>query len=704
MRFLTRLKNTLQYRDIKGLFVYVSLSVLLLYISFIHPIVFVLFIAYLIFLYKKFRILFYYSLIISVVFLIIYFIHYISYTTYFFDGSIKGVVDSKGDNYIIIKERMHYIKIYTNKVSEFKIGDKIIAYGKEKITADRSVEYTFSYTRYKVRKRIYSEANLTSYNYIKHTISLTSLKGIIIDYIDTKFNTFGGIYIKELVLGINVFDDEVSKEISNLGIIYLFAISGLHIEILSSLITKTLDKLNVPKEIVTILDAIILILYSLITTLSISILRVVIMKVIKNTASLFYIDVPKLDILSYSLLICLLINPFEILSIGFYLTFLSCGIMYLKDNTKFFSTTIIILSFNIPIILYFNHQISLFIVIYSLLFGYIFSYFFIPFTYLTFIFYPLSFIYEGLSSFLARMINISNDLNFTINYSIVNPIMLMLIVFILFKLYKELGDKKKLKFNIGLIVGFIILNYLVGSFSLFPKVKIVDVGQGDSAILHHLFSVAIIDTGEKDDYDTTIKYLKSQNIHTLKYVLISHEDSDHYGEYFDISNNFNVKNFYMYENGLDLRMGSFKIKSYSNPYSTSENDRSMCLYIKVYGQSYFFSGDIEKEGEQYITSLNLDSVTYLKIPHHGSKTSSSYELLEMLKPKVSLIACGLNNKYGHPDKEVLNRLNKYSKDIYRTDLQGSINITHLPFISFIRTYKTSYLIPFDFMKGLKLIN
>ena len=704
MQFITRLKNTLQYKDIRGLIVYISLSVLLLYISFIHPILFTLFIAYLIFLYKKYRILFYYSLIISILFLVIYFIHYISYTTYFYDGSIKGVVNSKGENYIIIKERLHYIKFYTNKVSEFKIGDKIIAYGKEKITNDRSVEYTFSYTRYKVRKRIYSEANLTSYNYIKHTFSLTSLKGFIIDYIDTKFDTLGSIYIKELVLGINVFDDEVSKEISNLGIIYLFAISGLHIEILSSLVTKVLDKLNVPKEIISVSEIIILILYSLITTLSISILRVVIMKAIKNITSLFYLDIPKLDILSYSLLICLMFNPFEILSIGFYLTFLSCGIMYLKDETNFFITTIIILSFNIPIILYFNHQISLFIVIYSLLFGYLFSYFFIPFTYLTFIFFPFSFIYEGLSSFLARMISVSNDLNFSINYSVVNPIMLILIMVLLFKLYKELEDKKKLKINIGLIIGFIILNYLVGSFSLFPKVKVMDVGQGDSIILHHLFSVAIIDTGEKDDYDTTIKYLKSQNIHTLKYVFISHEDSDHYGEYFDISNNFKVKHFYMYNNGLDLRMGAFKIKSYSCSSATSENDRSMCLYIKVYGQSYFFSGDIEKEGEEYITSLNLDKVTYLKVPHHGSKTSSSYELLEMLKPRVSLVSCGFNNKYGHPDKEVLNRLSIYSKDIYRTDLQGSINITHFPFISLIRTYKTSYLIPFDFMKGLKLIN
>ncbi len=704
MQFITRLRNILQFEDIKGLFVYISLSVLLLYISFIHPIIFVLFIAYLIFLYKKYRIIFYYSLVISVVFLIIYFIHYISYTNYFFDGSIKGVVDTKGENYIILKERMHYIKFYTNKVSEFKIGDKIIAYGKEKITNDRSVEYTFSYTRYKVRKRIYSEANLTSFDYIKHTISLTSLKGLIIDYIEKKFDTFGSIYIKELVLGINVFDDELSKEISNLGIIYLFAISGLHIEILSSIITKVLDKLNVPKEIVVILDSIILILYSLITTLSISILRVVIMKTIKNSSSLFYLNIPKLDILSYSLLICLMINPFEILSIGFYLTFLSCGIMYLKDNTNFFLTTLIILSFNIPIILYYNHQISLFIVIYSILFGYIFSYFFIPFTYLTFIFFPLSFIYEGLSSFLARMISISNDLNFTVNYSIVNPIMLILIMVLLFKLYKELSDKKKLKINMYLILSFIVFNYLVGSFSLFPRVKIVDVGQGDSMVLHHLFSVAIIDTGEKDDYDTTITYLKSQNIHTLKYVFISHEDSDHYGEYFDISSNYKIKNFYMYEDGLDLRMGAFKIKSYSYSSALSENDRSMCLYIKVYGQSYFFSGDIEKEGEEYISSLNLDEVTYLKVPHHGSKTSSSYDLLEMLKPKVSLISCGLNNKYGHPDKEALSRISKYSKDIYRTDLYGSINITHFPSISLIKTYKSSYLIPFDFMKGLKLIN
>ena len=702
MLSLNRLKNISQYKEVRGLFIYISLSVILLYISLIHPLIFIILIVYLIFLYKKHKILFIYSIIISLIFLIIYFIHFFFYNGYFYDGLTKGIVDFKGDNYIILKERLHYIKLYTSNVDDFKIGDKIIAYGKEKITSERNVEYVFSYTRYKIRKKIYAEANLISYDYIKKSISLITLKGKIIDFIDNHFNDIGSIYIKELVLGIYSFSDDINTGINNLGIIYLFAISGLHIEILSSIITKLLDKLNVPKEIIYIIETIILVIYSLITTLSISILRVVIMKSIKNITSLLNKTIPKLDILSISMFICLIINPFEILSVGFYLTFISCLIMYLKDDSSFIKTTIIVLSFNIPIILYYNHQISLFIVIFSVIFGYIFSYFFIPFTYLTFMFFPLSFIYEGLSSFLNRMIEISNNLNFKMDYSITSPIMLILCLFIIFKLYKELGNKKKLKINIGLLSLFIVINYLSGTFSLFPKVKLIDVGQGDSIILHHLFSVSIIDTGESDDYDTTIKYLKSQNIHRIKYAFISHEDSDHYGEYKDISQAFHIKNFYMYEDSLDIKMAGFKIKSYSSQYAKSENDRSMCLYVKVFGQSYFFSGDIEEEGEKYITSLALDNVTYLKVPHHGSKTSSGVELLEMFKPKVSLISVGLNNKYGHPNKEVLDRLLVYSKNIYRTDLHGSINIVHLPFMSFITTYKSSYLTPFDYLK-VKLI-
>ena len=150
-------------------------------------------------------------------------------------------------------------------------------------------------------------------------------------------------------------------------------------------------------------------------------------------------------------------------------------------------------------------------------------------------------------------------------------------------------------------------------------------------------------------------------------------------------------------------MGAFHIKSYSNYIEGNPNDSSMCLYIEVLKESYLFTGDIEKEGEKYILSKDIKDITYLKVAHHGSNTSSCEELISKLKPKVSLISVGLNNNYNHPSKEVLDRLKKYSKYIYRTDLNGSINITHFYGFSIINTYMHSYVLPINYIENIRLI-
>ena len=84
-----------------------------------------------------------------------------------------------------------------------------------------------------------------------------------------------------------------------------------------------------------------------------------------------------------------------------------------------------------------------------------------------------------------------------------------------------------------------------------------------------------------------------------------------------------------------------------------------------------FMGDagVEKE-KDILNKYNLSNIDVLKVGHHGSKTSSSKPFINETNPKYSIISVGKNNRYGHPNKEVLNTL-KYSK-IYRTDQVGSI--------------------------------
>ena len=103
----------------------------------------------------------------------------------------------------------------------------------------------------------------------------------------------------------------------------------------------------------------------------------------------------------------------------------------------------------------------------------------------------------------------------------------------------------------------------------------------------------------------------------------------------------------------------------------NENDNSNVIYTELNGYKFMFMGDASITTEKEILSkYNLSDVDVLKVGHHGSKTSSSIEFIDELNPKYSIISVGKKNRYGHPNKEVLDNL-KESR-IYRTDQDGSI--------------------------------
>ena len=107
-------------------------------------------------------------------------------------------------------------------------------------------------------------------------------------------------------------------------------------------------------------------------------------------------------------------------------------------------------------------------------------------------------------------------------------------------------------------------------------------------------------------------------------------------------------------------------KEYDN-----ENDNSNVIYTELNGYKFMFMGDASMTTEKEIMNkYSLSDIDVLKVGHHGSKTSSSKEFIDEINPKYSIISVGKKNRYGHPDKEVLNNL-KNSK-IYRTDEDGSI--------------------------------
>lgn len=108
------------------------------------------------------------------------------------------------------------------------------------------------------------------------------------------------------------------------------------------------------------------------------------------------------------------------------------------------------------------------------------------------------------------------------------------------------------------------------------------------------------------------------------------------------------------------------------------NNNSLVCKLNYNNFSMLFTGDIEKVAEEKVLK-NIDNdllnADILKVAHHGSKTSSTEEFINVVKPRIALIGVGKNNKFGHPNEDVLNRLSNYGAKIYRTDENGEISIS-----------------------------
>ena len=105
------------------------------------------------------------------------------------------------------------------------------------------------------------------------------------------------------------------------------------------------------------------------------------------------------------------------------------------------------------------------------------------------------------------------------------------------------------------------------------------------------------------------------------------------------------------------------------------NEFSNLFRISYGNASFLITGDLVKEQEAVILEKGTDvGATVLSVGHHGSHTSSSEEFLRSVNPKWSVISCGFENSFGHPHKDILERLeNCTNSEIMRTDLQGAIS-------------------------------
>lgn len=235
------------------------------------------------------------------------------------------------------------------------------------------------------------------------------------------------------------------------------------------------------------------------------------------------------------------------------------------------------------------------------------------------------------------------------------------------------------------------------------KVHIINVGQGDSILIQfHNGQTMLIDAGPDD---SVLSYLNQQGIKKINYLVATHPHADHIGGMAAVIRTFDIEKVYMlrvshtsktYENVLlaikskGLRISSAKAgvtildqnglkANFIAPCSSSYdnlNNYSAVIKIQHGNTSFLLAGDAEAESEQEMlasgTNLKAD---VLKVGHHGSNSSTTPSFLKAISPKYAVISCGTGNQYGHPHKELLNKLSSAGIQTYRTDVNGTVIFT-----------------------------
>lgn len=278
------------------------------------------------------------------------------------------------------------------------------------------------------------------------------------------------------------------------------------------------------------------------------------------------------------------------------------------------------------------------------------------------------------------------------------------------------------KLNLAKISGFLLLvvlviglhlTYIVYSLATFQEgvlqVQLLDVGQGDAMLITTPDNLKIlIDAGKGNDVVYALDEVLPIWGRDIDVMIATHPDADHIEGYLELLAMIQPKYFFMNEstktNSLisslelilkqsdaqvrtldqanDFRVGcctEFKVLFPAGDQTIFDeedsNDQSVGLLIS-YGDVDMFtagdlSADLELEAMKHIPADRLP-IEILKVGHHGSKTSTSKALLDMLKPSYALIGVGEGNSYGHPAEEVIDILNSHNVQIYRTDLDGTV--------------------------------
>lgn len=232
------------------------------------------------------------------------------------------------------------------------------------------------------------------------------------------------------------------------------------------------------------------------------------------------------------------------------------------------------------------------------------------------------------------------------------------------------------------------------------SIHFIDTGNSDAILITGEKNI-LIDGADNDDESSLVSYLNKQNIKSLDYIIATHPDADHIGALDAVIKNIDVKNLLVANGSKDTKTykdfinaaadkklspsvpidgkkfelgnNSYMMLFNSNGGSDANEQSLVTLYVNR-NDKLLFMGDAGEETEHEILN-KLEDVDLVKIGHHGSRTSTSTELLNKVNPEFAVITVGKENSYGHPHIETMEKLKSKNLKLHRTDQCGTIVFT-----------------------------
>lgn len=598
------------------------------------------------------------------------------------------------------------------QLRQLKLGDQIKVTGSLKEPETNRNFHLFSYQKYLKGRRIFWIMNASTVEFQKGATGFYILKNWMKKRISKLENTE---YLKAFLFG-----DSASLEwksiYQELGISHLFAVSGMHLSFFATVLFSILNRI-LKKEFFSFgIVSIVLGIYVWLLLDSASANRAFVFFLLIYANKYWKWNFTSLQILVFTFCLLLLKNPFFCYQIGFQFSFIICFFL-LKQPKKddsyiktLLETSLVSSLASFPLSVFYFHQFHFGSVFFNMIA--------VPFV--SFLLFPLSlftFCFPILTPILCFFISIFHGIiSFLEQFSFLKITFCVIPIWYLFIYYSAL----LLTFFISkkfLIVFFVFL--LCHFFAPYCDsnywIDMIDIGQGDAILIRapHLKYTILIDTGGKMEYEEAawkkrdtmsqtdtilLPYVKSLGISKIDLLILTHGDSDHVGNALTLIQKFSIgqvvlnsyfdqpleeqiikelkKKSIAYQKILkqEVRVGK-DLFHFIGSTSEQENEDSLIFYTNLGNWNILFMGDAGKITENKILEeYNLPKMDILKVGHHGSKNSTSAAFLEKIDPTIALISAGVKNRFGHPNLEVIKRLEKQSIMIYQTNEQGGIRV------------------------------